>query len=112
MGPRALLPLTDLAVPAGEARKAGAGEGGVSRDAVVDAAASVHARPQVLTHGGCGKTGKPWSLSVSLLISLSLLLVSNVFFSNLFLSLKMFGPLTSSIFMHLYFGSNEVHLCT
>ena len=68
-----LLPLlTDLAAPAGEARQAGAGEGRVPGDAVVDAAPSVQARTQVLTHRGCGRTGRPGSLPLSLSLSLSL----------------------------------------
>lgn len=47
--------LTDLALSAGEASQAGAGEGGVSCDAVVDALASVQARPQVRTHRRCAE---------------------------------------------------------
>lgn len=56
--------LTDLAAPAGEASQAGAGEGRVPRDAVVDALASVQTRPEVWTHRGC-REAVSFSLSLS-----------------------------------------------
>lgn len=42
--------LTDVAAAAGESSQAGAGEGGVPCDAVVDALASVQTGSQVRTH--------------------------------------------------------------
>lgn len=56
--------LTQVAPPPREAREAGAGVGGVARDAVVDALAAVEAGAQGQAHGGCGhREGRAVSLA-------------------------------------------------
>lgn len=63
-GGRSQQKLTQVAPPPREAREAGAGVGGVARDAVVDALAAVEAGAQGQAHGGCGhREGRAVSLA-------------------------------------------------
>ena len=63
-GGRSQQKLTQVAPPPREAREAGAGVGGVARDAVVDALAAIEAGAQGQAHGGCGhREGRAVSLA-------------------------------------------------